>query len=85
MFCHFWQKFENSKWLPFLGRGIFFLRDRAMSTFAFFRTQNSQLVIYLINYSLTYEASPPKSNPTQAINPINLHAKFGKDRIRTVA
>ena len=19
MFCHFWQKFENSKWPPFLG------------------------------------------------------------------
>ena len=25
MFCHFWQKFENSKWPPFLGRGKFFL------------------------------------------------------------
>ena len=24
MFCHFWQKFENSKWLPFLRRGTFF-------------------------------------------------------------
>ena len=23
-FCHFWQKFENSKWPPFLGRGNFF-------------------------------------------------------------
>ena len=23
MFCHFWQKFENSKWPPFLGRGNF--------------------------------------------------------------
>ena len=23
MFCHFWQKFENSKWPPFLGRGKF--------------------------------------------------------------
>ena len=21
MFCHFWQKFKNSKWPPFLGRG----------------------------------------------------------------
>ena len=21
MFCHFWQKFENSKWPPFLGEG----------------------------------------------------------------
>ena len=24
MFCHFWQKFENSKWPPFLGTGKFF-------------------------------------------------------------
>ena len=24
MFFHFGQKFENSKWLPFLGRGKFF-------------------------------------------------------------
>ena len=24
MICHFWQKFENSKWPPFLGRGKFF-------------------------------------------------------------
>ena len=24
MFCHFWEKFENSKWLPFLGMGKFF-------------------------------------------------------------
>ena len=24
MFCHFWQKFETSKWPPFLGRGNFF-------------------------------------------------------------
>ena len=24
VFCHFWQKFENSKWSPFLGRGHFF-------------------------------------------------------------
>ena len=23
MFCHFWQKFENSKWPPFLGRENF--------------------------------------------------------------
>ena len=132
MFCHFWQKFENSKWLPFLGRGKFlknckdynhsldtlwienfdeislsrtvkeieanlcfailgknskiqngrhfwggenflkiarstflrypvgrkFRRNRSisdglgdMSTFAFFSIQNSQLLIYLINYS----------------------------------
>ena len=24
MFCHFWQKFENLKWPPFLWRGKFF-------------------------------------------------------------
>ena len=24
VFCHFWQKFENSKWPPFLGRRKFF-------------------------------------------------------------
>ena len=24
MFCHFGEKFENSKWPPFLGRGKFF-------------------------------------------------------------
>ena len=27
MFCHFLQKFENSKWPPFLGRGKQFLRN----------------------------------------------------------
>ena len=26
MFCHFWQKFENSKWPPFLGEGKIFLK-----------------------------------------------------------
>ena len=49
-----------------------------MSTFAFFSIQNSQLLIYLINYSLIYEAIPPKSNPIQAINPMNLHTNFRK-------
>ena len=24
MFCHFWQKFENSKWPPFFGEGKIF-------------------------------------------------------------
>ena len=24
MFCHFWQKFENSKWPPFFGQGKIF-------------------------------------------------------------
>ena len=123
---HFWGgenflKIAKSTFLRYpVGRK--FQRNRSisdglgdMSTFAFFSIQNSQLLIYLINYSLIYEAIPPKSNPIQAINPmnlksskvaitqlaielsspkaipykllspINLHAKFGKDRIRTVA
>ena len=107
MFCHFLQKFENSKWPPFLGRENFlkiakitflrypvdrkFRRNRSilrslgdMSTFAFFSTQNSQLLIYLINYSPIYEAIPPKSNPIQAINPMNLHTKFQKDRLNSI-
>ena len=55
-----------------------------MSTFAFFSIQNSQLLIYLINYSLIYEAITPKSNPIQAINPMNLHTKFQKDRLNSI-
>ena len=31
MFCHFWQKFENSKWSPFSGRGKFFENCRVHS------------------------------------------------------
>ena len=55
-----------------------------MSTFAFFSIQNSQLLIYLINYSLIYEAIPPKSNPIQAIYPMNLHTKFQKARLNSI-
>ena len=55
-----------------------------MSTFAFFSIQNSQLLIYLINYSLIYEVIPPKSNPIQAINPMNLHTKFQKARLNSI-
>ena len=55
-----------------------------MSTFAFFSIQNSQLLIYLINYSLIYEAITPKSNPIQAINPMTLHTKFQKDRLNSI-
>ena len=93
---HFWggENFLKIVKITFLRYpvGRKFRRNRSishslgdMSTFAFFSIQNSQLLIYLINYSLIYEAIPPKSNPIQAINPINLHAKFGKDRITTVA
>ena len=32
MFCHFWQKFENSKWPPFLGRGKFFENLHCLDT-----------------------------------------------------
>ena len=33
MFCHFWQKFENSKWPPFLGRGNFFVKLQRLYSF----------------------------------------------------
>ena len=56
-----------------------------MSTFAFFSIQNSQSLIYLINCSLIYEAIPPKSNPIQAINPMNLHTKFQKARLNNIS
>ena len=55
-----------------------------MSTFTFFSTQHSQLLIHLINYSLMYETIPPKSDPIQAINPMNLHTKFQKDRLNSI-
>ena len=55
-----------------------------MSTFAFFSIQNSQLLIYLINYSLIYEAIPSKSNPIQPLNPMNLHTKFQKARLNSI-
>ena len=55
-----------------------------MSTFAFFSIQISQLLSYLINYSLIYEAIPPKSNPIQAINPMNLHTKIQKARLNSI-
>ena len=63
---HFWggeNFFENCKKSTFLRYpvGRKFRRNRSishglgdMSTFAFFSIQNSQLLIYLINYSLIY-------------------------------
>ena len=92
---HFWGgenflKIAKSTFLRYpVGRK--FRRNRSIShglgdmrTFAFFSTQNSQLLIYLINYSLIYEAIPPKSNPIQAINPMNLHTKFQKDMLNSI-
>ena len=55
-----------------------------MSRVAFFSIQNSQLLIYLINYSLIFEAIPPKSNPIQAFNRMNLHTKFQKARLNSI-
>ena len=92
---HFWGgenfwKIAKSTFLRYpVGRK--FRRNRSishgledMSTFAFFSIQNIQLLIYLINYSLIYEAIPPKSNPTQPINPVNLHTKFQKARLNSI-
>ena len=92
---HFWggENFLKIAKITFLRypAGRKFRRNRSishglgdMSTFSFFSTQNSQLLIYLINYSLIYEAIPPKSNPIQAINPMNLHTKFQKDRLHSI-
>ena len=91
---HFWGgenflKIAKSTFLRTVGRK--FRRNRSishglgnMSTFAFFSIQNSQLLIYLINYSLIYEAFTPKSNPIQAINPMNPHTKFQKARLNSI-
>ena len=92
---HFWGgenflKIAKSTFLRYpVGRK--FRRNRSishgledMSTFAFFSIQNSQLLIYLINYSLIHEAITPKSNPIQAINPMNLHTKFQKARLNSI-
>ena len=92
---HFWggENFLKIAKITFLRYpvGRKFRRNRSishglgdMSTFAFFSIQNSQLLIYLINYSLIYEAITPKSNPIQAINPMNLYTKFQKDRLNSI-
>ena len=41
MFCHFWQKFENSKWPPFLGRGKFFKN---------YQEYNAQITLWVENF-----------------------------------
>ena len=92
---HFWggENFLKTAKSKFLRHpvGRKFQRNRSIShglgdisTFAFFSIQNSQLLIYLINYSLIYEAITPKSNPIQAINPMNLHTKFQQDRLNSI-
>ena len=92
---HFWggENFLKIAKITFLRYpvGRKFRRNRSIlhglgdrSTFAFFSIQNSQLLIYLINYSLIYEAIPPESNPIQAINPMNLHTKFQKARLNSI-
>ena len=80
MFCHFWggENFLKIAKITFHRHPVSrkFRRNRSishslgdMSTFAFFNTQNSQFLIYLINYSLIYEAITPKSNPIQPNEP----------------
>ena len=92
---HFWggENFLKIAKITFLRYPVCrkFRRNRSishglgdMSTFAFFSIQNSQLLIYLINYSLIYEPITTKSNPIQAINPMNLHTKFQKDRLNSI-
>ena len=62
MFLHFWQKFENSKWPPFLGRGIFFFENWRLG----------DRHIYVICYvAITQEvkAIAINNNTKQAIDP----------------
>ena len=92
---HFWggENFLKIAKITFLRYpvGRKFRRNRSishglgdMSTFAIFSIQNSQLLIYLINYSLIYEAISTKSNPIQAINSMSLHTKFQKARLNSI-
>ena len=46
MFCHFWQKFENSKWPPFLGRGNFFLNYQEYNA----QIPRGSKIFFLANY-----------------------------------
>ena len=43
MFCHFWQKFENSKWPPFLGREKFFENFFFLNIFSYFDTDHTAI------------------------------------------
>ena len=92
MFLHFGQKFENSKWPPFLGRGNFLkiaksILLRYLWVEKFVRRNRSvshglgDRPIYVFCYvAITQEvkAITINNNTKQAIDPINLHTNFTK-------
>ena len=43
-FFHFRRKFENSKWPPFLGKGIFFFENWWSIFFGYLRVENSNKI-----------------------------------------
>ena len=94
MFLHFWRKFENSKWPPFLGRGKFFENCQdyiaeipcglKISTKLSISHALGDRHIYVFCYvAITQEvkAITINNNTKQIIDPINLHTKFYKDEL----
>ena len=52
MFCNFCEKFENSKWPPFLARQIFFFLNRhGYSAVIFCGSKISSKSLYLVRFS----------------------------------
>ena len=51
MFCNFCEKFENSKWPPFLARQIFFLNRHGYSAETTCGSKNSSKSLYLVRFS----------------------------------
>ena len=90
---------ENSKWLPFLGRGNFFLKIAKTTLLRYplgrkFRRNRSishglgDRHIYVFCYvAITREvkAITINDNTKQVIDPINLHTKFYKDELKYVS
>ena len=51
MFCNFCEKFENSKWPPFLARQIFFLNRHGYSAEIPCGSKISSKLLYLVRFS----------------------------------
>ena len=59
MFCHFWQKFEKSKWPPFLGRGKFFENCKEYMDLSTVSIKIPQIGIYPVYYNGNNQSFPP--------------------------
>ena len=64
MFCHSWQKFENSKWPPYVGRG------------KFLKIAKSTLLRYPVGENFD---EIPLSHTVKEIEAISCFAIFGKN------